>query len=118
MSPSRIYRKALLGAWKLDHFEEMTEGDTYQYVDILIFSQKYYSNFQSDRTGTTDVHCHVGTYNVSDDSISFQIQLSNKSEHIGRVARAIYSIVEDYLKITFTLGEQPGTWVYKRLEET
>jgi hypothetical protein len=106
----------LQGAWKLDHFAELSGGKTYLYSDILIFSQKYYSDFQAGRGDSDFVNSHVGMYKVTGDSISFQIQMSNLRDSIGRVAAGVFHVENGYLKITFQHGAQPGTWVFKRLE--
>jgi len=106
-----------LGVWKLDYFEHSEDGAAYQYSDILMFSKKYYSNFQADRSDHDSTRCHMGMYKLSNHSISFQIQLSNRMEAIGSVATGTFSIENDVLKITFEHGALPGVWIYKRVIE-
>jgi hypothetical protein len=107
----------LLGVWKLDYFEHAEDGAAYQYSDILMFSKKYYSNFQADRGDPDSSRCHMGMYKLSNQSISFQIQLSNKQDAIGSVATGKLSFEKNILKIIFEHGALPGVWIYKRLIE-
>jgi hypothetical protein len=108
---------SMIGAWKLDHFEELNQGNVYQYLDILILSKRYYSDYQVDRSVGGSIHCHVGVYKLIDDHVTFHIQISNRQDSIGRVETGIFTLEDDILRITFLHGEQPGTWVYKRLDE-
>ena len=110
-------KAVLLGVWKLDHFKHAANGVIYQYSDILMFSKRYYSNFQADRSEADSIRCHMGMYKMAQDTVTFQIQISNDLSAIGSVATGNYRITGITLEITFDHGAMPGTWIYKRLSD-
>ncbi|MBN1354800.1 hypothetical protein JXA40_00865 [bacterium] len=117
MSDPNAAESLLAGVWKLEVFEHALDGTIYQYSDILMFSSRYYSDFQADRSDEGSIRCHMGIYKTSHSTITFQIQLSNDPKAIGSSATGIFSIEDGILKITFDHGAMPGTWVYNRLSD-
>ncbi len=107
----------LIGAWKLSHFEDISEQNRFKFNDILIFSQKYYSDFQSERGTPNSSLCHVGMYRLNGKQLTFQIQQSNDPDYIGRVATGVIELKDDLLIISFSHGSRPGVWFYDRLSD-
>ncbi len=109
------FENSLFGAWKLNYFTD-SGGETQQkFNDILIFSESYYSDFHVEKTSEGLILSHVGMYRLTEDTITFQIQLSTHSEYIGRVATGLYRRNGDELRIIFKHGEHPGIWIYSRI---
>lgn len=107
----------IVGAWKLSHFEDQSEQTRLKFNDILIFTQKYYSDFQSQRGSTEKILCHIGMYRLSGNQISFQIQQSNDPDYIGRVAAGMIDLKDNLLIISFSHGARPGVWFYDRISD-
>ncbi len=110
------FQNGIVGAWKLIYFKDLAKNKVLNYNDILIFSSRYYSDFQILRGEEPEINSHVGMYKMTSESITFQIQLSNHEDTIGRVASGTYQLKDDELRITFSHGAKPGTWVFKRLD--
>lgn len=109
------FENSLLGAWKLNYFTD-SDGETRQnFHDIIIFSERYYSDFHVEKDDNELILSHVGMYRLTEDTITFQIQLSTHVEYIGRVATGLYRHNDDELRIIFKHGEHPGIWIYTRI---
>jgi hypothetical protein len=107
---------SIQGAWKLELFQDVSEDKTYHYTDILIFSDAYYSDFHVETGQKSYVNSHVGKYKISQNSITFQAQLSTDVSYVGRAATGTLEVDGDTLKIIFWHGRRPGVWTYSRLK--